>query len=328
MVQKIKVMIIPVGLLFLVSLSIHSQNKDKIDIKVLEGEKVVVGKWGSGLGEFGLKWEDDWLPIGPYCDPAIDKEGNIYILDQVNVKVHKFSKEGKFLLSFPFSISKFPIGGFLVDREGNIYIGDQVYSTEGKLKKRIPKFTDEKNTFLLTAINAEGHLIVENVDRCIQYIISNNGKIIKKGESNRIFTPVNGKNYQVEYDKKSGDLLVTIAEEDKQERQIRVLTEISIVGKLSPNLFNIRKTKGGYLTVNARKREKPFGYLVLYIDEKTKEITKVYFLPSENQETVEINDPVWGMDGNLYLTAFIAGDCNECGFWVKRYIIPEEDKPK
>lgn len=63
---------------------------------------IIQAKWGNGPGEFGLKtFGEHGLPIMPNA-MAVDRSQNIYILDPLNHRIQKFSKEGKFEKSISY----------------------------------------------------------------------------------------------------------------------------------------------------------------------------------------------------------------------------------
>src|SRR5262245_58853859 len=49
--------------------------------------------WGSGPGQLGKKSEPESAPLGPMC-LTVDKQGTLYVLDQVNHRVARFAKGG------------------------------------------------------------------------------------------------------------------------------------------------------------------------------------------------------------------------------------------
>lgn len=77
---------------------------------------IIEGKWGTGPGEFGKQagYEDDDVP----SSLAVDSGGNIYVLDYVNNRIQKFSKEGKYLRSLPVDGYLGKIVGWNVMRNG------------------------------------------------------------------------------------------------------------------------------------------------------------------------------------------------------------------
>jgi len=77
---------------------------------------IIEGKWGAGPGEFGRQvgYEDDDVP----SSLAVDSSGNIYVLDYVNNRIQKFSKEGKYLLSLPVDGYLGEIVGWDIMRKG------------------------------------------------------------------------------------------------------------------------------------------------------------------------------------------------------------------
>ena len=101
------------------------------------GKVIVSGTWGIDIGEFGKI--DKAARPGPMSF-AVDKENNIFILDQVNSRVQKFDNHGKYLASL--NINTTTAADIVLDQEGKIYILDpwieyniKRFSTTGKLEK-------------------------------------------------------------------------------------------------------------------------------------------------------------------------------------------------
>jgi hypothetical protein len=111
-----------------------------VEYEVYEETVVIRGKWGTGPGEFGIayayvsKVSNLIEPIGHLQDPiypkslAVDSKGNIYILDVVNNRIQKFSKDGKYLLSIP--VESF-VGAKVVKKEHKEF---DEYRVEGLVK--------------------------------------------------------------------------------------------------------------------------------------------------------------------------------------------------
>jgi len=60
---------------------------------------IVEAKWGKDTGEFGLEPLNESFEWRTYL--AVDKEGNIYLVDQNNIRINVFSDNGKFIRSVP-----------------------------------------------------------------------------------------------------------------------------------------------------------------------------------------------------------------------------------
>lgn len=144
--------------LFFISNSffLESQPKWKGKIVYEKGVKVVknpseplYGDWKFELEKdlvIGEKEEESSLFLRP-LNIKIDGEGNIYILDPKAYKIHKFSKDGKYLLSMgrkgegpgEFGNAFY----FCVDIKGNVYLFDSsgmrlvLFDANGKFVKQI-----------------------------------------------------------------------------------------------------------------------------------------------------------------------------------------------
>lgn len=149
MTKIIKYLVLACTLFSVVVLLSSSQKVETVDsVKVVHSGKK--GAWGDEpkirlelvrtLGETEAK--DESVAFYLPTDIALDKDGNIYVLDSGNHRVQKFSPEGRYLatfgrqgqgpgdLYFPQSLD--------VDEAGNIYISDpnnqriQIFTPEGK----------------------------------------------------------------------------------------------------------------------------------------------------------------------------------------------------
>ncbi|MBE0449122.1 MAG: hypothetical protein IBX64_13700, partial [Actinobacteria bacterium] len=96
------------------------------------GAVVVSGPWGKEAGQFG--------GAGSF---AVNKVGNIYILDQANERVQIFDAQGKFKSKFAIELEAPDY--IAVDASGATYITDfwdarevYVYSRDGKLIDKAP----------------------------------------------------------------------------------------------------------------------------------------------------------------------------------------------
>jgi hypothetical protein len=118
---------------------IVSRSTETNDTEEYSARIIIEGKWGTGPGEFGHLLiqapgevpEGQTLPkiiIGPDC-LFVDNEGNIYVLDQINKRVQKFSSGGAFLKAIPIAfpedvifndIKNFP--RMYIDNDAFIYI--------------------------------------------------------------------------------------------------------------------------------------------------------------------------------------------------------------
>jgi len=307
---------------------------EKPEIVKLEGEKVVFGKWGDKPGEFSIKWEDGLPFTGPDIVPAVDKDGNIFIYDILNKRVSKFSNEGKLQFSFTLTeeqVNDLKLIGITIDKSENLYIGNLVFNKKGEFLRQIKSnsFTG-KGPFILMGISNNDNLLIKDVKPQVQHVVSKEGMTLKKSNSNQIFTPIGDKDYSVSIvdrsiKKRDGPYLQLSSSKDKKIEENKLLLNSSSLRNLkTKTLSPIRLSKKGMLIVTARKQLSPLEYYLLYIDKENSKITKAYVLPDEEISTE--NPPVFGLDGNIYQSGFILGD--DGGYWVKKFEIPDEDKPR
>jgi len=124
------------ALLFSLSFSYHQEIEIKNGVRIVHNENN--GKWGSDpqvslklirtLG--GIDVKDENLAFNLPYDMAMDKEGNLYILDLGNVCILKLNSEGKYLETFgrkgqgpaefqsPYTLD--------IDSEGYLYVADML----------------------------------------------------------------------------------------------------------------------------------------------------------------------------------------------------------
>lgn len=129
---------------------------DTIKVEGGEIEEVVVAD--SGHSDSTLV-ADSYTGFGPEGPTSfdVDKDNNIYVLDQLSGRVQKFSKDGKWISNFPVSTQDESVGeDIAIDNWGNVYVnwsGKIVkYSSEGKPLYRVP----------ITHEIEKGHLSVSN----------------------------------------------------------------------------------------------------------------------------------------------------------------------
>lgn len=299
-----------------------SADEHKPEVKVLKGVKVVEGKWGSNPGEFGIKWEDE-LPFPPLDVVAVDKEGNIYVPDDVNHRVQKFSKEGKYLLSLGGKKGKSSwIGGLLglvVDAQGNVYVGQskyiQVFDRNGGSKKTIP-LDSTIQLAILWGIDENGNFLISDEGK--SHLVSSEGKILRSHKKD--FIPVGEKDYYFNYCKKENNIII-IAEKGEEKNELAVKTATK-TGR--PRSFPLWLSSEGYIiliTYGAGSSYK--DYIILYLNTDGT-IVQEYIIPYT--EKGDGGCPILGLDGNLYDAGYTHEENNPSygGFWVKKYIIPPE----
>lgn len=145
-------------LLLTTSLSFSQKIETEDGIRLVHNEKT--GKWGkqpnvsleyiSNIGD--LESEDENVLFYMPSDVAIDKEGNVYVLDSGNHRIQKFDPDGNFLATFgrrgqgpgefqyPQSLDLDPDGNLYVSDSGNQKI--QILKPDGSLAEEI-KMTEE-----------------------------------------------------------------------------------------------------------------------------------------------------------------------------------------
>lgn len=117
------------------------------DVMNVKTEIVIKGKFGSGVGEFGIKEYEDRSPRAEPTAITIDSKANIYIADPVNNRIQKFDKTGKYLFKIKLDIKLqrygITIDDLAVDREDNLYAVSRheqklfKYNQNGKLEQTI-----------------------------------------------------------------------------------------------------------------------------------------------------------------------------------------------
>lgn len=158
--NKIKRVFLWVGIFLLITAGVTFPQKieTKDGIRLVHNEKE--GKWGKNpeisleyvqnIGD--LESEDDNVLFYMPSDIAVDKEGNVYVLDSGNHRIQKFDSQGNFLASYgrhgqgpgefqyPQSID--------IDADGYIYVSDSgnqkihILKPNGAFEKDI-NITDE-----------------------------------------------------------------------------------------------------------------------------------------------------------------------------------------
>lgn len=168
-------LILATGLMFKIAPQLAGQK-----VEIINGVRVVhnrgKGVWGKKpavklepvikLGD--LDSPDEHTAFYLPAAVAVDRGGNIYVLDSGNNRIQKFSPDGKFLASFGRfgqGPGEFVYPGWLdIDSAGNLYVADphnqriQVLGPDGKNIKTI-KLTDLEIGKIFVATN--GNLIME-----------------------------------------------------------------------------------------------------------------------------------------------------------------------
>ncbi len=124
--------------------------------------------WGSESSQVGL-FEHKGLDAGPNQVPQsfdVDKDGNVFILDSVNMRVVRYNPKGKFLGSFPVGVRD----DIRIAPDGSLYLlgyGQHVvlhYSDDGKLLERIPIPREIEEPFIGLYFDAFGRLMIGHIE--------------------------------------------------------------------------------------------------------------------------------------------------------------------
>ena len=167
MPKWIKCLAIPLALVILAGGFAFSQKVDQVDgVRVVHNGKK--GTWGDSpkvgielvrtIGE--LEAKDENVAFNLPSDVALDRDGNIYILDSGNHRIQKFGPDGQYLATigrkgqgpgefvYPESIE--------IDESGFIYVSDpnnqkiQVLTPEGKESRTIRMIDEQPGIVRLT----------------------------------------------------------------------------------------------------------------------------------------------------------------------------------
>lgn len=313
---KFQIFMVLCLIIFMQNFSLSDEHKP--EVRVLKGVKVVEGKWGDGPGEFGIKWDELGLPFGPYPDVAVDKEGNIYVGDDVNHRVQKFSKNGKYLLSLGGKKGEdswiYGVLGLVVDEDGSVYVGQgkfiQIFDKNGTYRKLIPLDSvvgecpilwgiDEERNFLIDGDEGKGHLVAQN------------GKVIRSHDKD--FMPAGDKDYYCYYDRIGrNNKFVTVKERQKSALAVKTATKVgrrrAFPMWLSP--------EGYFITINYGAGSSYKDEIILYINQQG-ETVREYIIPNAWSS-------ILGLDGNFYDAGYLQepNNLDYGGFWVKKYTIP------
>jgi hypothetical protein len=137
MSKSLRSFAIPLALLFLSAAAAFAQKIETVDgVRVVHNEKG--GVWGKipkvslelvrKIGD--VDTEDEHLAFNYPSDVAVDKDGNIYVLDSANARVQKFGPDGKYLATIgrkgqgPGEFVMPDAIGF--DKDGNLVVADSV----------------------------------------------------------------------------------------------------------------------------------------------------------------------------------------------------------
>lgn len=299
-----------------------SADEHKPEVKVLKGVKVIEGKWGDGPGEFGIEWNELGLPFGPFPATVVDKEGNIYVGDDVNHRVQKFSKDGKYLLSLGGKRGEdswiYGILGLVADGNGNVYVGQskfiQVFDKNSGFKKIIP-LDSTIQLAILWGQDEKGNFLISDEGK--SHLVAQDGEVIRSHDKD--FIPLGEKDYYFYYDKIEGtNKLVTVKGREKSELAVKTVTNIS-----RRRSFPFWLSPEGYFIIIARGSGSSYkDKIILYINQQG-ETMREYIISYKDGDR---GTPILGLNGNFYRIGYKQEENNPSygGFWVKRYTIPPE----
>jgi len=99
----------------------------------------LISQWGgtgSGDGQFMITNQNDPSNQGPNGQMAVDGFGNVYVVDNMNYRVQKFTSSGNFILKWGTNGSGsgqflFPCGIAVDNENGFVYVGDNSLSVGG-----------------------------------------------------------------------------------------------------------------------------------------------------------------------------------------------------
>lgn len=210
MSPKVRDLVFPFAcLLLFAAVALPGQKIETVDgVRVVHNGKT--GTWGKELrvrlelvrtiGE--LEAEDEHQALYMPNDVAVDRQGNLYVLDSGNHRVQKFGPDGKYLatigrkgqgpgeLFFPRSID--------IDEAGNLYVSDpnnkrvQVLTPEGKelrtisLVKETPGIVRRTSSGLLATARGQSMILFgEEKERLkelpkLVIFLDNEGKVEKE----------------------------------------------------------------------------------------------------------------------------------------------------
>ena len=319
-IEKFLMRVIVVSLLLLViSYSEYAWGQE------IEPQQVLTLDWGSGENQIGYVFHG--LPVGP-GDFAVDSIGNIYIVDQVNLKVKEFDKGGSLMASFIFTDARKP-GSIILGKDGCIYT-----FIKGHLP-RVKKFDKEGHLLINRRINVSGGSLSLDSEGSI-YVTRPSFEMVKlDDELNQIFRKpeqgegiplwyiVNGRALLLEEIKEDGEYKIGV----KQVEDFRAKK-----GKVSALL-----EKGSIIPVNTAEKEyllspKPIGeddegnlYIVYTVGRRRAYHRRVLKLNPDGEKIGEIDiHTEWraGIErpfevdgrGNVYVM-----NCDEEKVWIDKY---------
>lgn len=102
---------------FKVENSTETIDTNNVPIEEYVPKVILEGKWGNEPGEFGMASR---FPLGLYdqytpSSLTVDTNGNIYVLDFVNNRIQKFTKDGGYITSLSIDGLKGELSGYCID---------------------------------------------------------------------------------------------------------------------------------------------------------------------------------------------------------------------
>lgn len=148
------------------------------------------GGTGSGDGQFMITNQNDPSDQGPNGQKAVDGFGNVYVVDNMNYRIQKFSSSGNFILKWGIKGSGsgqflYPCGIAIDNKNGFVYVGDNSGKEAGSGSDniaRVQKFdlsgnfirqwitTDKDgNGILALAVDSDGYVLAIQGSRVLKF---------------------------------------------------------------------------------------------------------------------------------------------------------------
>ncbi len=141
---------------------------------------VYVGDIYNGIEKFTSQGEfiSQWPGYGK--DITVDWQGNVYVVDSLNVRIQKFASQGGFILEWGGPLVKY--WDIAIDKQENVYVvgsnGIQKFSSQGQF---ISEWTSKKNTRVLAIDKQDNVYIDDNINRKILKYTSEGEFILEWG---------------------------------------------------------------------------------------------------------------------------------------------------
>lgn len=292
--------------------------KDTIKTRILKGVKIVEGKWGDKIGEFGLVVETD-MPFGP-PHIAVGRQGEIYVADEHNARVQVFDDMGKLVRVISIE-EKSLLDRIAIDDSGNMHL----------VNHRVPKIAVfDHNLRLLYVdvisdippagggvgygftVNAEGEpVLVYNMHKDaskkrIMMRATKDGLESEPFDSLRIGESVYA--YPtVKRDKKYPNIVeIIIKQQGKSSRTVQIEEHKKIWSQ-----WEIGVDKKGQFYYSTETEGSLFVYIISLETDSIRRLTII-----TDMWHGAYRCPVLGLDGNIYYMG-----SSEEQFWINKYTL-------